>query len=150
MGNYTLTGPFTSGAAPGIDAGFLNNVENCIKNGGMLYLLGSPYQLTSNPTITAGNTATYTCAGVGSIPSGALAVMIGVNLYSVNSGGTLQIYPYGGTAGQYVNLTPQWNSNDVYTGMGMVVVPLNSNQITCKAVSQNMVLQSWYIYAYYM
>jgi hypothetical protein len=32
MSGYTPTGPFDNGGAPGINAGFLNNVENCLVN----------------------------------------------------------------------------------------------------------------------
>jgi|SRR6266487_5251618 len=31
MGNYTVTGPFTNGGAPGINQTFLNNMENFIQ-----------------------------------------------------------------------------------------------------------------------
>lgn len=31
MGNYIRTGPFTNGAAPGIQASFLNNIENVLE-----------------------------------------------------------------------------------------------------------------------
>jgi hypothetical protein len=45
--NYTITGPFTNGGAPGISASFLNNVENALRipSGGTLsgqYALAGP------------------------------------------------------------------------------------------------------------
>lgn len=111
--------------------------------------LATPYHLYTNPTVNSGATRTDTVTGVGGIPSGIVAIILCVNLYSVTAGGTCQIYPTGGTPGQYNNFTPQWAANNQYTGMGITVVPVSgAGQITVKAVNQNMVLSDWYIFGY--
>jgi hypothetical protein len=137
----------TSGAAPGIDSGFLNNVETCLVGAGSIYLI-TPYQLTTNPTVNAGNTTTLTCTGVGGIPSGALAVLLGIGIFSNTSGGGyIQGAPHGGTLGQYWGLTgPVANQ---YMLGGMIIAPLDATgKIDVKANGQACVLQSWYIYGY--
>ena len=145
MGSYVKTGPFNSGAAPGIDAGFLNNVETCLVGGGMIYFI-TPYQLTTNPTVTSGSTSTLTCTGVGGIPSGALAVLLGVGIFAATTGGYCWISPHGGTAGQYVGFSG--DPSNAYT-VGFAIVPLSSGgQIDVKANGSNIVLQTWYIFGY--
>jgi len=150
MALYTKTGPFTSGAAPGLDAGLFNNIETCLVGAGAIYFLGSPYQLTTNPTVNAGNTTTLTCTGVGGIPSsGVLAVLLGIGIFASTAGGYMQGAPHGGTFGQYWGLSgPVANQ---YTVGGMVIAPVSSGgQIDVKAASGNIVLQQWMIYGYVM
>ena len=146
MGNYTKTGPFNSGAAPGIDSGFLNNVETCLVGGGMLYYLGSPYQLTTNPTVTSGSTSTLTCTGVGGIPSGALAVQIGGGIFAATTGGWAWVSPHGGTPGQYVGVAGL--PSNAFSAFSFTCPLDSTGKIDVKANSSNIVLQSWYIYAY--
>ena len=153
MTAYTKTGPFTSGAAPGIDAGFLNNVENALVAGGMFYFLTSPYQLMTNPTINAGNTATYTGAGVGSIPSGALAIVVAASITS-NAGGYVIAGPHGATlpagSGSGYPSVGNVQVNGQYASP-MIIIPLNSNQFDVKNPSGvNVVLQYWNAFAYIM
>lgn len=114
----------------------------------MIYLLATPYHLYTNPTLNSGTTRTDTVTGVGGIPaSGVLAVLIGIGIFANTAGGYVQIYPAGGTAGQYAGLTGPVASQ--YTLGGTVIVPVSSGgQITVKANSSNIVLQDWYIYGY--
>ena len=131
-----------------IDAGFLNNVENCLVAAGAIYFLATPYHLYTNPTLNSGSTRTDTVTGVGGIPSsGVLGILIGVGLFSNTSGGGyVQIYPTGGTAGQYASFSAP-NAGQYTTGF--VIVPVSTGgQITVKANAQNCVLQDWYIFGY--
>ncbi len=128
-------------------AGIITAANGILRN---VSILASPFQLTTNPTVTSGTTTTLTCTGGGTgVPTGAIAVLLNVQLYSITAGGTCQIGPHGSTPGNYINLTPQWSTNNTYTGMGMVIAPLSTGgQIDVKAANQSMVLQSWYIFGY--
>lgn len=142
---YTPTGPFTSGAAPGLDAGLFNNIETAFANGGSIYLT-TPYQLTSNPTVANGATTTLTCTGVGGVPAGAKAVLLGIGIFANTANGYITGAPHGGTQGDY------WGLTGVGTGytLGMVIAPLDSTgKIDVKATSASgVVLQNWYIFGY--
>lgn len=146
---YTPTGPFTDGSPPGYSASFGNNVENALTAAGSIYFLTTPYHLYTNPTLNSGTTRTDACTGVGTptIPSNAKAILLGIGIFAATAGGYVQIYPAGGTAGQYAGLTgPVANQ---YTVGGMVIMPLGTGgQITVKANGSNIVLQDWYIYGY--
>lgn len=116
--------------------------------GGFIYFLATPYHLYTNPTLNSGTTRTDTVTGVGSIPaSGVLGILIGVGLFSNTSGGGyVNIYPTGGTAGQYANFSAPVAGQ--YT-LGFVITPVSAaGQITVKANAQNCVLQDWYIFGY--
>lgn len=128
----------------------LNNVENCLVGLGAIYFLATPYHLYTNPTLNSGTTRTDTVTGVGSIPaSGVLGILLGIGIFANTAGGYVQIYPAGGTAGQYAGLTGPVASQ--YTLGGMVIMPVSAGgQITVKANSSNIVLQDWYIYGYVM
>lgn len=151
MGQYTQVGPFADGSSPGLQASFFNGVETALVNGGMIYFLTTPYHLYTNPTLNSGTTRTDACTGVGTptIPSSAKAVLLGIGIFAATAGGYVQIYPAGGTAGQYAGLSgPVANQ---YTVGGMVIMPLGTGgQITVKANGGNIVLQDWYIYGYIM
>jgi hypothetical protein len=145
MGSYTPSGPYNSGAAPGIDAGALNNMETALVNGGMIYFT-TPFHLTTNPTVTSGSTTNLTCTGVGGVPSGAKAVLLGIGIFSVTANGYIQVYPTGGTAGQYFGLNGPGTNQ--YT-LAFAIAPLSAGgQITVKANASNIVLQDWYIFGY--
>jgi hypothetical protein len=119
----------------------------------MFYLLGSPYQLMNNPTVNSGNTATYTGAGVGSIPSGALAIVVSASVTSGTVGAYVIAGPHGATlpAGSgagypavgNIQVTNQYASS-------MIIIPLNSNQFDVKAFTGNCILQYWNAFAYIM
>lgn len=129
-----------------IDAGFLNNIETALVGGGSIYFT-TPYQLTTNPTVNSGSTTTLTCTGVGGVPSGALAVLLGIGIFANTAGGYVQGAPHGGTFGDYWGLTGPIASQ--YTVGGMVIAPLDSTgKIDVKANGSSIVLQSWYIYGY--
>src|ERR1041385_3311810 len=137
MASHTLTGPFTDGSSPGVSASFLNSVENDLVAAGAIYFLGTPYHLTTNPTVNAGSTTRLTCTGGSTgVPTGAKGVLIGVGLVSNKSrGGYVQIYPTGATAGQYANFSGPVAGQ--YT-TGFVIVPVSAGgQITVKANAQN-------------
>jgi hypothetical protein len=146
LGVYTQFGPFSDGSSPAISSAFLNGVESAIKNGGMSYFLSSPYHMFTNPTLNSGTTRTDTyTGGTTGVPSGALAVYLGIGIFANTANGYLQIYPAGGTAGQGPGIT---GVGTAYT-VGSCVCPVNgSGQITLKANSSNIVLQDWYIYGY--
>jgi len=109
-------------------------------------MLASPYQLTTNPTVTSGATSTLTCTGVGSIPSGAIAVMIGGGIFAVTTGGYAWVSPHGGTAGQYVGVAGM--PGNAFTACSFTVPLDATGKIDVKANSSNIVLQAWYIYGY--
>jgi|SRR5882762_2461782 len=125
---------------------------NIVTPAGRLNHLGiiTPYHLTTNPTVNNGNTTTLTCTGVGGIPSGAIAVLLQVGIFSVTAqGGSVSIYPTGATPGQYANFTAAGPTNTYC--MGVVIAPLSAGgQITVKASGANIVLQDWYIYGYFI
>ena len=111
--------------------------------------LGTPYHLTTNPTVNANATTNLTCTGGATgVPPGALGVLLQVGLYSASAqGGTIQIYPTGATAGIYANFTAAGPQNTYC--ITTVTVPLSAGgQITAKASGANIVLQDWYIYGY--
>lgn len=110
-------------------------------------ILATPFQLTVNPTVTSGSTTTLTCTGGSTgVPTGAIAVFIGGGIFAATTGGYAQIYPAGGTAGQYA----AWAGmpSNAFTA-GWVIAPLSAGgQITVKANASNIVLQTWYIFGY--
>src|SRR2546423_11748317 len=79
----------------------------------MIYFLGSPYHLTTNPTVNSGSTTNLTCTGGATgVPSGAKGVLLQVGLFSSTAqGGYVQIYPTGATAGQYPNISANGPQN---------------------------------------
>ncbi len=115
-----------------------------------LTILATPYHLYTNPTLNSGTTRTDTCTGGSTgVPTGAIAILLGIGIFANTAGGYVQIYPAGGTAGQYAGLTGPVAGQ--YMVGGMVIMPLSaSGQITVKANSSNIVLQDWYIYGYIM
>lgn len=146
IGSYTLTGPFTNGAAPGISAAFLNAQENAIKNGGMIYFI-TPFHLTTNPTVNSGVTTPLTCTGVGGVPAGALAVLIGGGISSGTAGAYITVAPNGLTLGQYGGWTCQNGSSQLEEFV--MLAPIASNgKLDVHANGGNIVLQDWYIIAY--
>jgi len=148
LGQYTKSGPYNSGAAPGIDAGALNAMEDALVNGGMIYFI-TPYQLTTNPTVTSGSTTVLTCTGVGGIPAGAKGVIIGGGIFaSTAANGYITVMPHGGTSGQYVSLSSPLNNS--FNGITFTCPLDSTGKIDVKANSSNMILQSWYIFAYIM
>lgn len=78
-----------------------------------------------------------------------LGILLSIGIFSNTSGGGyVQIYPTGGTAGQYAGITGAVASQ--YT-LGFAIVPVSAGgQITVKANGQNCVLQDWYIFGYIM
>jgi hypothetical protein len=129
------------------DAGFLNAIEAAVVAMLATYLI-TPYALTTNPTVTSGATSTLTCTGVGGIPAGAKGVMIGGGLFAVTTGGYCWVSPHGGTAGQYVGVAGM--PSNAFTACSFTVPLDATGKIDVKAMSSNIVLQSWYIYAYIM
>lgn len=113
------------------------------------FFLGTPFHLTTNPTVNNGSTTNLTCTGGSTgVPTGATAVLLQVGIFSVTAqGGSVQIYPVGATAGIYANITAQGPQNTYC--IATTTVPLSAGgQITVKASGANMVLQDWYIYGY--
>lgn len=136
----------TTNAAPGIDSGFLNNVENALVTGGACYFLATPYHLITNPTINSGNTSTFTATGVGGVPSGATGILMGVGVVPSGGTGYIQVAPHGGTLGNYFNFSGIVSGQ--YTN-GFAIVPLSTGgQFDIKAVGVNMVIQDWYMFGY--
>lgn len=111
-------------------------------------ILPTPYHLTTNPTINSGTTTNLTCTGGSTgVPSGAIAVLLGIGIFANTANGYIWVYPTGATAGQYFGLTGVGTS---YT-VGFAIAPLSSGgQITVKANASNIVLQDWYIFGYIM
>lgn len=115
-----------------------------------LYLLATPFHLTTNPTVNAGVTTQETCTGGATgVPTGATAVLLAIGIFSTVINGYCQIAPNGGTINAYAALTaPVANS---YTPGGGIVVPLAANgKIDVKANVGNIVLQDWFIVGYYI
>lgn len=141
MTSYTKTGPFTSGAAPGIDAGFLNNVETALVGGGSIYFT-TPYQLLNNVSFTSNGTQTFTATGVGGIPSGALAVLLGTTVTGATAGVSAAFFPAGSTPGQYFT-----NGNVEVNGSFaniFGICPLNgSGQLSIKSQNNTSSITVW-------
>jgi hypothetical protein len=147
MAIHTLTGPFSDGSPPGYDAAWGNSMENDLVAAGAIYFLGSPYALTANPTVTSGSTTTLTCTGVGGIPAGAKGVFIGGGIFaSTAANGYVTVQPHGGTSGQYVSQSSPLNN--AFNGITFMCPLDATGKIDVKANNSNMVLQSWYIFAY--
>jgi len=115
----------------------------------MIYFLSTPYHLTTNPTVTNGNTTTLTCTGGATgVPTGAKGVLLGIGINCATAGGNVLIAPLGGPYGQYMALSGQVASQYT-TGFG--IAPLSAGgQIGVKANGSNIVLQDWYIFGYIM
>lgn len=142
MGNYTKTGPFNSGAAPGIDSGFLNAVETCIFNGGMIYLI-TPAQLLNSVAFTSGQVQTFTAWGTGGIPaSGPTAILIGANTTSASTGQSAAFYPNGGTSGNYFSAGNVQVANGFANVFG--IVPLDgTGKFNVKSVNAAGTITVW-------
>lgn len=110
-------------------------------------ILATPFHLTTNPTVNNGVTSTLTCTGGSTgVPTGAIAVFLGIGINCATAGGNVLIAPHGGTLGQYMALTGQV-AGQYTTGFGLA--PLDSTgKIDVKANGSNIVLQDWYIYGY--
>src|SRR2546430_1296756 len=139
-GNITTDG---SGNLTAVGFNKGSNVMNSV------IFMGTPYHLTTNPTVNNGATTNLTCTGGSTgVPTGAKGILLQVGLYSASAqGGTIQIYPTGATAGIYANFTAAGPQNTYC--ITTVTVPLSAGgQITAKANGSNIVLQDWYIYGY--
>ena len=114
-----------------------------------LFMMATPYHLTTNPTVNSGNTTNLTCTGGATgVPTGATAVLLSLGIFAVNvQGGYVQIYPTGATAGQYANFTANGPTN-TFSATAVIVPVSAGGQITVKANSSNIVLQDWYIFGY--
>jgi hypothetical protein len=150
LGNYTPVGPFNQGSSPPINKTFLDGVENALVAGGMIYFLGSFFQLTTNPTVNSGVTSALTASGGATgVPSGAKGVLISGSITSATVGAyvTLAAHSAGMTGVPQIGTIQVTNQ---FVGFGNVMVPLASNQIDVKANGGNVILQSWYINGYIM
>lgn len=142
MPAYTRNGPFTNGGAPGIDATFLNAVEdNLVGAPYGLTMLSTPYMLASNATINNGNTNTYTCTGGSTgVPTGATAVLLNAFFTPSAAGTSARFSPHGTAwaAGQYPICGDSANATNINTQN--FVCPLDSGgQIDVKASGGNVV-----------
>lgn len=122
MASHTNTGPFLNGSAPGISDAFLNSVENDLVAAGAIYLI-TPNNIVNSVAFTSGQVQTFTATGVGGIPSGAKAILIGANFNSATTGCNITFYPNGGTTGQYWALGNIVVASTFCNGFG--VVPLD-------------------------
>jgi hypothetical protein len=81
------------------------------------------YSITSNDTITSGNTKTYTVTGGSSgVPTGALAILISANFTSTSAGAWLNINAHGGNGLTLGNL---YSSGGFVNGGGLI--PLSTS-----------------------
>jgi hypothetical protein len=131
-------------------AGGLTAVKFSTANGQVrgTYFLATPFQITTNPTLTSGSTNTYTCAGGGTgVPSGAVAVIINAQITSSSAGAYALAGPHGATLAFNYPIVGLIQTANAYAA-GTIIVPLASSQIDVKAVSGNVVLQNWAIGGY--
>ena len=139
-GNITTDG---SGNLTAVGFNKGSNVMNSV------IFMGTPYHLTTNPTVNANATTNLTCTGGATgVPTGAKGVLLQVGLFSSTAqGGSVQVYPTGATAGIYANVTAQGPQNTYC--QAFAIAPLSAGgQITVKAITSNMVLQDWFIFGY--
>lgn len=151
MAQYTPVGPFNQGSSPPINKTFLDGVENALVAGGMIYFLGSPFHLTTNPTVNNGATSTLTCTGGSTgVPSGAKGVIIGGGISSGTIGAYTTIAPTGGTLGRYGGQVATLGGTAL-AEFSPFPAPLSAGgQLDVHANGGNIVLQDWYIIAYIM
>jgi non-ribosomal peptide synthetase component F len=132
---YTKTGSFTNGAAPGISAAFLNNVETALVYSQYGMVIVTPYTVINNATINSGNTNTQTYTGGSTgVPSGAKAVLINT-FFTPGSAGMSVLYTPHGTAWSAGNYPAVWVTSDtshIVGWSGFVVVDANG-QLDVKA-----------------
>lgn len=145
-GGISNDGVITTDGSGNITATGFNKGSNAMNT---TILMGTPYHLTTNPTVNSGTTTNLTCTGGSTgVPTGAKAVLLGIGIFAVNvQGGYVQIYPTGATAGQYANFTANGPTN-TFSATAVIVPVSAGGQITVKANSSNIVLQDWYIYGY--
>ena len=139
-------GTITTDGSGNLTAVGFNKGSNVMNS---VIFMGTPYHLTTNPTVNNGSTTNLTCTGGATgVPTGAKGVILQVGIFSVTAqGASIQIYPTGATAGQYANFTAQGPQNTYC--IGVVICPLSAGgQVTAKASGANIVLQDWYIYGY--
>lgn len=127
----------------------MNSIENDLVAAGAIYFI-TPYHLTTNPTVTSGATTTLTCTGVGGVPSGAKAVLIGGGISSGTVGAYTTIAPHGATLGQYGGQVATLGGTSL-AEFSPFIAPLSAGgQLDVHANGGNIVLQDWYITAYIM
>src|SRR5260370_30421080 len=81
-------------------AGNITAANGLLRN---VSILAKPYHLTTNPTVLNGNTSTLTCTGGSTgVPTGAIAVFLGIGISCATAGGNVLIAPHGGSLGQYM------------------------------------------------
>jgi len=97
-------GTITTDGSGNLTAVGFNKGSNVMNS---VIFMGTPYHLTTNPTVNNGSTTNLTCTGGATgVPTGAKGVILQVGIFSVTAqGASIQIYPTGATAGQYANFT---------------------------------------------
>jgi len=122
--------------------GTVSNVNGALT--GFFFI--TPYHLTTNPTVNSGTTTTLTCTGVGGVPAGAKAVLIGGGCTASAVGGFTTLAPNGATLGQYGGVTCAVASQLTEF---VQLLPIAANgKLDIHANAANIVLQDWYIIGY--
>lgn len=126
---------------------------NSVSNGqGVIrgtFLLATPYDLVTNTAINSGSTNTYTCTGVGGIPSGAKAVWINAFFTGSAIGTFAGFTPHGTSLSMARYPVVGSCQNTSSANYGSFIVPLDSNgQMDVKAFNGNCGTMSIGIFAY--
>lgn len=147
---YSSQQPFTNGSSP-VNATLFANIDNALSGSPtpLALFLITPYHIINTTTINNGNTNTYTATGVGGVPSGAQAVIMGITIESGSVGAYLQLTPGGGTMGQYTVI------GNIQVGgqfvNDFVIMPLDgSGNFQAKANGGNVVVQAAYMFGYFV
>lgn len=142
MGTYTDTGPFVNGSAPGISAAFLNNVETCISNGGMIYLT-NPNNILSSVSFSSGQVQSFTAWGTGGVPTNAIAVLLGANCTSSTVGMNATFFPFGAVTGQYFACGNVQVTGGFANVFGIVPLDLSAGRFSVKSNSAASTISAW-------
>jgi hypothetical protein len=124
-------------------SGNINTPKGQLRNVSII----TPFTLMTNPTINAGNTASYTGSGGSTgVPTSATAIFVGYSFTCGTVGAYANIGPLGATLSQYIT-TPFISVSNQYVS-GFAIIPLSSNQFSVKANTGNIVLNSWTVWGY--
>lgn len=128
--------------------GNLTAVSLHTTGGGALIYIFATTVLISNDSIGSGSTKTYTCVGVGSVPTGAKAVLLSY-YYTSSAGNTFAAFTPHGTAYTTGNApaSDPATSTSAIGNAGAFIVPLDATGKIDVAAS-NGAISGLYIYLY--
>lgn len=145
MPSYTRT-TWVNGTTPA-NATNLNNIESQLASVQFGMNIITPFQLANNTSISSGATTTYTCTGVGGVPSGAVAVFVSgqFTASAINTQALFTPHSVTWNNDNYPSVNAQVASITTFAFM----LPLSvSGQIDVKSTTGNMTAFFLWMYAY--